>query len=53
MNRIKKFVSKLLKDLFNEQDKKELIEILTTSLQEKVDEDEGWSTLVLRKTGGH
>jgi len=38
MNRIKKFVSKLLKDLFNEQDKKELIEILTTSLQEKVDD---------------
>lgn len=38
MTRIKKFVSKLLKDLFNEQDKKELIEILTTSLQEKVDD---------------
>ena len=38
MNNIKKFVSKLLKDFFNEQDKKELIEILTTSLEEKVDD---------------
>lgn len=38
MNNIKKFVSKLLKDFFNEEDKKELIEILTTSLEEKVDD---------------
>jgi len=38
MNNIKKFVSKLLKDFFNDQDKKELIEILTTSLEEKVDD---------------
>lgn len=38
MNNIKKFVSRLLKDFFNEQDKKELIEILTTSLEEKVDD---------------
>jgi len=38
MNSIKKFVSKLLKDFFNEEDKKELIEILTTSLEEKVDD---------------
>lgn len=38
MNNIKKFVSRLLKDLFNEEDKKELIEILTTSLEEKVDD---------------
>ncbi|MDD3129457.1 MAG: permease prefix domain 1-containing protein, partial [Candidatus Izemoplasmatales bacterium] len=38
MNKIKTFVSKLLKDLFNDEDKKELIEILTTSLEEKVDD---------------
>ena len=38
MNKIKTFVSKLLKDYFNEEDKKELIEILTTSLEEKVDD---------------
>lgn len=38
MNSIKRFVSKLLKDLFNEEDKKELIEILTTSLEEKVED---------------
>ena len=38
MNNIKKFVSRLLKDFFNDQDKKELIEILTTSLEEKVDD---------------
>ena len=38
MNNIKKFVSRLLKDFFNEEDKKELIEILTTSLEEKVDD---------------
>lgn len=38
MNRIKKFVSKLLKDYFNDTDKKELIEILTTSLEEKVED---------------
>lgn len=38
MNNIKKFVSRLLKDFFNEDDKLELIEILTTSLEEKVDD---------------
>lgn len=38
MNNIKKFVTNLLKGLFNEDDKKELIEILTTSLEEKVDD---------------
>lgn len=38
MNRIKKFVSKLLKDYFSEQDKRELIDILSTSLQEKVED---------------
>lgn len=38
MNKIKHFVSKLLKGLFNDDDKKELIEILTTSLEEKVDD---------------
>lgn len=38
MNKIKRFVSNLLKDFFNEDDKKELIQILTTSLQEKVDD---------------
>ena len=38
MNRIKRFVSQLLKDLFNDEDKKELIRILTTSLEEKVDD---------------
>ncbi len=38
MNKIKKFVSHLLKDYFNETDKKELIEILSLSLQEKVED---------------
>ncbi len=38
MNTIKHFVSKLLKDYFNEQDKKELIEMLTRSLEEKVED---------------
>ena len=38
MNKIKIFVSKLLKDFFNDTEKKELIEILTTSLEEKVDD---------------
>ncbi len=38
MNKIKRFVSKLLKGLFNDDDKQELIEILTTSLEEKVDD---------------
>lgn len=38
MNKIKRFVSKLLKDYFNDQDKKELIDILTTSLEEKVED---------------
>lgn len=38
MNNIKKFVSNLLKGMLNDEDKKELIEILTTSLEEKVDD---------------
>ena len=38
MNNIKKFVTRILKDFFNEDDKKELIEILTTSMEEKVDD---------------
>lgn len=38
MNKIKTYVTKLLKDFFNDDDKKELIEILTTSLEEKVDD---------------
>lgn len=38
MNKIKKFVSKILKGLFNDDDKQELIKILTTSLEEKVDD---------------
>ncbi len=38
MNKIKIFVTRLLKGYFNDQDKKELIEILTTSLEEKVDD---------------
>ncbi|MBU0997016.1 MAG: hypothetical protein KKE16_03115 [Firmicutes bacterium] len=38
MNKIKHFVSKLLKDFFNQDDKKELIEILTLSLEEKVED---------------
>lgn len=38
MNKIKNFVSKLLKDYFNEDDKKELIGILTLSLEEKVED---------------
>jgi hypothetical protein len=38
MNKIKKFVSNLLRDLFTDNDKKELIDILTTSLEEKVED---------------
>jgi Arc/MetJ-type ribon-helix-helix transcriptional regulator len=38
MNKIKKFVSNLLKDYFNDQDKAELIKILSTSLEEKIDD---------------
>lgn len=38
MNNIKRFVTKLLKDYFNDEDKKELIEVMTTSLEEKVDD---------------
>jgi len=38
MNKIKKFVSNLLRDLFSDDDKKELIKILTTSLEEKVED---------------
>jgi len=38
MNKIKHFVSKLLKDYFNDEDKKELIDILTLSLEEKVED---------------
>jgi hypothetical protein len=38
MNKIKSFVSNLLKGLLNDEDKKELIEILTMSLEEKVDD---------------
>lgn len=38
MNNIKKFVTRLLKDFFNEEDKKELVDILTTSLEEKVED---------------
>jgi len=38
VNKIKHFVSKLLKDYFNEEDKKELINILTLSLEEKVED---------------
>jgi len=38
MNKIKSFISKLLKDYFNDEDKKELIKILTVSLEEKVDD---------------
>lgn len=38
MNRIKSFISKILKGYFNDQDKKELIKILTISLEEKVDD---------------
>jgi hypothetical protein len=38
MNKIKQFVSNLLKDYFTEEDKKELIHILTTSLEEKVED---------------
>jgi tetrahydromethanopterin S-methyltransferase subunit B len=38
MNKIKSFISKLLKGYFNNEDKKELIEILTISLEEKVDD---------------
>ncbi len=38
MNKIKKFVSNILKDYFSEQDKRELIEMLTRSLQEKVED---------------
>lgn len=38
MNKIKSFISKLLKDYFSDEDKQELIELLTTSLEEKVDD---------------
>ncbi|MDD4183948.1 MAG: permease prefix domain 1-containing protein [Candidatus Izemoplasmatales bacterium] len=38
MNKIKSFVTRLLKGMFNDQDKRELIEILTRSLEEKVDD---------------
>lgn len=38
MNKIKSYVSKLLKGFFNDEEKKELIEILTISLEEKVDD---------------
>lgn len=38
MNRIKRFVTRLLRDTFSEADKRELIDILTTLLQEKVDD---------------
>jgi Flp pilus assembly protein TadB len=38
MNNIKKFVSNILKGMLNDEDKKELIEILTTSLEEKIDD---------------
>jgi tetrahydromethanopterin S-methyltransferase subunit B len=38
MNKIKSFISKLLKGYLNNEDKKELIEILTISLEEKVDD---------------
>ncbi|MDA3931128.1 MAG: permease prefix domain 1-containing protein [Tenericutes bacterium] len=38
MNKIKSFISKLLKDYFSDKDKKELIKLLTTSLEEKVDD---------------
>jgi len=38
VNNIKKFVTRLLKGMLNEEDKKELIEILTTSLEEKIDD---------------
>jgi len=38
MNKIKGFVTRLLKGMFNDQDKRELIDILTRSLEEKVDD---------------
>lgn len=38
MNKIKQFVSNLLKGYFTDEDKKELIHILTTSLEEKVED---------------
>lgn len=38
MNKIKSYVSKLLKGFFNDEEKRELIEILTISLEEKVDD---------------
>lgn len=38
MNKIKSFITKVLKGYFNEDDKKELIEILTISLEEKVED---------------
>lgn len=38
MNKIKSFISKLLRGYLNDEDKKELIEILTISLEEKVDD---------------
>ncbi len=38
MNSIKRFVTNLLKGFFNDEDKKELIEVMTTSIEEKVDD---------------
>lgn len=38
MNKIKQFVTNLLKGYFTDEDKKELIHILTTSLEEKVED---------------
>lgn len=38
MNKIKSFISKLLRGYFSDEDKKELIDILTLSLEEKVDD---------------
>jgi uncharacterized membrane protein len=38
VNNIKKFVTRVLRDIFNDEDKKELIEVMTTSLEEKVDD---------------
>jgi uncharacterized membrane-anchored protein len=38
VNKIKQFVSNLLKDYFSEDDKRELIQLLTTSLEEKVED---------------
>lgn len=38
MNNIKKFVTRLLKNFFSDEDKKELIEVMTISLEEKVED---------------